>query len=154
MKLHILLFLALSVSLVRSQSDTNYRLNSAVWPSSYTITIAPHFDTGDDKQFTYEGEVAITLRTEANNVNSIKLHSEDLVFTSSNVSLVRGTTTVQLDVADPLTFDTTYSFVYINLNSPLEANTEHTLTISYTGSIRSDLNGFYRSYYTEQGVTK
>lgn len=148
------LLLTIFITSCSSETDVQYRLNSNVWPTSYEITITPYFNTEDDKAFTFDGHVKINLKTEEDNVNQIKLHSEDLEFTSANITLLRGTAILQLDVTEPLTFEKNYSFVYIKLTSPLQKSIDHSLTISYQGQIRSDLYGFYRSSYVECGVTK
>ncbi|GBP46436.1 Membrane alanyl aminopeptidase [Eumeta japonica] len=137
-----------------SEGDTNYRLNSLVTPTAYTIVVTPYFDTGDVLAFTFDGEVSIKLQTQFENVTRIKLHSKDLNFTENSITIRSGQVSVLLDSTNPLEFDDKYSFAYINLNAPLQVSTEYILNISYRGPIRDDLQGFYRSSYVERGITK
>ncbi|XP_039749724.1 membrane alanyl aminopeptidase-like isoform X2 [Pararge aegeria] len=148
-----LALLCMAVQSVYSETDTNYRLNTTISPSAYSILITPYFDTGDDKAFTFDGEVEITFTT-TTNINTIKLHSENLTYTSSNITLMNGGNTVNLLETNPLEFEDKYSFAHINLASELTSGVEYILKIVYTGTIRDDLAGFYKNYYIENGVKK
>ncbi|CAK1546280.1 unnamed protein product [Leptosia nina] len=150
---HTLKWTVFALLVVIAVSDTNYRLNSTLTPSSYSIIITPYFDTGDDNAFTFDGEVRIRMRTETS-TNQIKIHSEDLNFNSSDISITSGSVTIQLNEANPLEFDTKYTFAYINLASELMVGYDYELKINYRGPIRDDLNGFYKNYYIENGVKK
>lgn len=151
----MLLLLVLSAILVTNgvYSDTNYRLNTPLRPSSYAIAITPYFDTGDDRAFTFDAEVVINFNTQAT-TNQIKLHTEDLTFTAENITVWSVSGGINLNATNPLEFDDKYTFVYINLQSNLEVVTEYSLKVIYRGPIRTDLNGFYRNYYIENNVKK
>ncbi|XP_023950042.2 membrane alanyl aminopeptidase-like [Bicyclus anynana] len=148
-----LALLCIAVQSVYSETDPKYRLNTTITPSAYTILITPYFDTGDDKAFTFDGEVQITFTT-ASSINTIKLHSEDLKYTASNITLTNGVNTINLAETNALEFEEKYSFAHINLASDLSSGVEYILKIVYTGPIRTDLAGFYRNYYIEKGVKK
>ncbi|XP_045519265.1 membrane alanyl aminopeptidase-like [Pieris brassicae] len=136
-----------------ARSDTNYRLNTSIVPLSYSIAITPYFDTGDDKAFTFDGEVVIKFRTESN-INRIKIHSVELNFNASDINISSGSVLVKLNEANPLEFDKKYDFAYINLESELIAGYEYELSIDYNGPIRKDLKGFYMNHYYQGGVKK
>ncbi|CAG9795008.1 unnamed protein product [Diatraea saccharalis] len=153
--MHRLLILAFCFLIQNVYSDPNYRLNTPLRPSEYSITITPYFDTNDDKSFTFNGDVAIVFTT--NEVTKqIKLHSENLTFVPDNITVTVYSTSNQIALNDsnPLQFDTFYTFAYINLQTELEVGVRYELRIVYTGPIRDDLNGFYRNYYMENGVKK
>ncbi|XP_026737407.1 membrane alanyl aminopeptidase-like [Trichoplusia ni] len=133
-------------------SDTNYRLNTPIVPARYVLILTPYFDTGDSRAFTFDGIVNIQFTTKSN-TNQIKIHSEDLNFTAADVYVGTYPGNVSLGVST-LEFDTNYTFAYINLASNLEAGVEYGLQIKYKGHLRTDLNGFYRSFYFENGVKK
>ena len=133
--------------------DTNYRLNTTITPLSYAISITPYFDTGDYKAFTFDGEVAITFTTNSN-VNKVKLHSQDLNFTSANITLTSEKGIVNLNSNNSLEFEELYTFTHIHLANDINPGIEYTLKIVYRGPIRSDLNGFYKNFYIENGVKK
>ncbi|CAH2105882.1 unnamed protein product [Euphydryas editha] len=134
-------------------SDTNYRLNTTIIPSAYSILITPYFDTGDNRAFTFDGEVTITF-TPGSDINSIKLHSQDLIYTAADIYLTTGSSSVRLHFDNPLQFDEKYTFAIINLQNKMTSGRRYVLTIHYQGSIRTDLNGFYRNYYIQNGVKK
>ncbi|XP_013142033.1 PREDICTED: membrane alanyl aminopeptidase-like [Papilio polytes] len=129
--------------------DTNYRLNTPITPSEYSILITPYFNTGDDRAFTFDGEVNIKFTT-STNTNQIKLHSEDLKFSAENITITGGTSNSVKDVQ----FEEKYTFALINLENELQTNVEYNLKIVYVGPIRKDLKGFYRNYYYDNGVKK
>lgn len=133
--------------------DTNYRLNTTITPLTYAVSITPYFDTGDDKAFTFDGEVTIAFTT-GSSINTIKLHSQDLNFTSANITLTSEVGIVNLNSNNPLEFQEMYTFAHINLANEISPGMEYTLKIVYRGPIRSDLNGFYKNYYIENGVKK
>lgn len=145
--------ISVCIGTVYSQSDTNYRLNTTIVPSAYSILITPYFDTGDDRAFTFDGVVSITF-VPGSNIDIVSLHSQDLNFTAANISLTNGQNTVALREESPLIIDDVYNFAVIHLENEISAGVEYVLTISYEGPIRTDLNGFYRNYYIENGVKK
>ncbi|XP_053604250.1 membrane alanyl aminopeptidase-like [Plodia interpunctella] len=130
--------------------DTNYRLNTPIVPSNYRINLTPYFDTNDAQAFTFDGEVVITFTT-TNATNQIKFHSNDLNFTVNNIAL---TPNINFDATNPLQFNTSYDFVFLNLQNELQVGTTYNLRIVYSGPIRTDLNGFYRNFYMEGGIKK
>lgn len=141
------------IALQPVHSDTRYRLNTTIVPSAYSLTITPYFDTNDDRAFSFDGEVSITFVT-TSNINKIKLHSQDLIYTSENITLKNGNNIIELNETNPLEFEEDYTFAHINLASDILVRSEYTLNIVYQGPIRTDLNGFYRNYYFQNGVKK
>ncbi|CAH2070908.1 unnamed protein product, partial [Iphiclides podalirius] len=129
-------FVALPTLMIKHVSDDSLRVISR-----------------DDRAFTFDGEVNIKFSTSAN-ISQIKIHSEGLKFTSSNITLTTDNVIINLDPADALSFDEKYTFAIINLLDELKTGTEYNLNIVYEGPIRTDLNGFYRNYYYENGVKK
>ncbi|XP_041970214.1 membrane alanyl aminopeptidase-like [Aricia agestis] len=134
-------------------SDTNYRLNTTIKPSAYSIAITPYFDTGDANAFKFDGEVSITFEP-GTSISTIKIHSEGLEFSANNITLSNRSGDINLNISNPLVFEEKYSFAHINLEAAIPADVEHVLKIKYKGPIRTDLNGFYRNYYFEKGVKK
>lgn len=148
-----LLTLAVLCQVSRVFSDINYRLNTPIKPKAYSIAITPYFDTNDTNEFTFDGEVDITFTTESV-TRQIKLHSEDLIYDDDNINVLNGASIIQLNGSNPLVFDKNYTFAFINLQTDLQIGVEYSLKITYRGTIREDLNGFYRNYYIEGGVKK
>lgn len=148
-----LLLLSIAAVSVYSETDTKYRLNTTITPSAYSVLITPYFDTGDDRAFTFDGEVQITFTT-SSSINTIKLHSENLTYAASNITLVSGVNTINLLDSNALEFEEKYSFAHIHLANELSPGVDYNLKIVFRGSIRDDLAGFYKNYYIENGVKK
>lgn len=78
------------------------------------------------------------------------LHAHDLKI--SHYTLARGTTTIpggdnyNENQYDPITDKWT-----ITVPQALQANVEHTIKVFYLGYMRDDMEGFYKSYYIENG---
>ncbi|XP_028172441.1 membrane alanyl aminopeptidase-like [Ostrinia furnacalis] len=148
-----LVIVAACLLICSNASDPNYRLNTTIKPSKYAISIMPFFDTGDERAFTFNGDVTITF-TSDEPINQIKLHSQDLTFSSDNITIGNSAGAVPLNETNALEFDSAYTFAHINLQGALQAGVEYTLRILYEGPIREDLTGFYRNNYIEKGVKK
>ncbi|XP_075971973.1 putative aminopeptidase-2 [Anticarsia gemmatalis] len=143
------------VTIANAVSDTNYRLNTPIVPSAYSIYVKPYFDTNDTRQFTFDGEVTIIVST-TENTKQIKLHSQDLNFTATDITVtnLNSNAAIALETTNALEFNTTYAFAFINLAVELIPSNSYSVNIKYTGPLREDLNGFYRNYYVENGVKK
>ncbi|XP_052753559.1 membrane alanyl aminopeptidase-like isoform X2 [Galleria mellonella] len=137
----LILFLFIGVAFC----DPSYRLSTPIKPSAYNIRISPIFDSPEPVAF--DGEVTIIFRTDTP-INQIQLHSSDLNFTTTDITL-----TPSIAITS-LSFNETLQFAFINLASDLQANIDYSLTIVYRGPVRTDLYGFYGGIYTENGQRK
>lgn len=137
------------------QSDRlNYRLPTNVLPSKYVVEITPYFTSANGKEkFTFDGKVEITLRTNETNVHEIVLHLNNIE--------VNGSPRLR-DVITPLTEIKIVSINYdvrthkytLLLEKALTVNRDFVLSIQYLGHLTTNMLGFYRSSYEENGVTK
>ncbi|XP_068631136.1 membrane alanyl aminopeptidase-like [Battus philenor] len=150
---HAINLIVLTLTFQNVFCDTNYRLNTPINPSEYSISITPYFDTGDDKAFKFDGEVNIKFTT-TSTTNQIKIHSEDLIFTAENITVTGGSLPNLPRLENGLEFDNKYTFALINLQNDLLEGIEYNLRIVYFGPIRKDLKGFYSNSYYENGVKK
>lgn len=127
----------------RDDSDA-YRLPTTVLPENYTVTLKLEDNFGTTGVF--EGNVSITLRTYAA-VNSITLHANLLNIDSTNINLFCGGS--QINIFSSITNDSTYHFITINTLTEIASDTECTLEFyNYSGQLMDDMQGFYRSSYT------
>lgn len=136
--------------IVPHQEISEYRLPTRVVPSHYDITITPYFE--GDKKFTFEGDVRITLRTSAQNVNEIVLHTHDLVIREDLNTLkeLKDPTYIIITNRSRNTITQKYT---VSLASPMKTNIDYVLEFYYTGNMNTEMKGFYRSSYVEDGVT-
>jgi aminopeptidase N len=125
----------------------DYRLTREVVPDSYEVYLKAYFEEAGANAFTFDGEVKIRVRaTTSTPVMSVVLHSNDLIVKSYSFdhddlgNLGSGINGTYNATTDKLTLTA-------NQRIPLDGKT--TLTITYQGFMRDDMNGFYRSYYME-----
>ncbi|CAO1393773.1 unnamed protein product [Diamesa tonsa] len=133
------------------QAAVNYRLNEDVMPTHYKLELTPYFEAEPNKtQFTFDGVVTISLAAVTTPVSSIVLHANKLTIT-------KWTLTPLADAVITGTFNPTdYDSVTHKWTIPaaLKKDQASTLTIEYSGILDDDMNGFYRSSYKENNVTK
>ncbi|KAG5684937.1 hypothetical protein PVAND_014145 [Polypedilum vanderplanki] len=132
--------------------DENYRLTFDVLPSNYKIQIEPFFENeGENKQFTFNGRVEITLKAAVANVQAIVLHVNDLEIKNYGFNTV--TPNIPYNSSN---YNSTYDKWTITIPSSvnggtLPTNADTRLIVEYVGYMRDDMHGFYKSYYYENG---
>ena len=127
-------------SLARAAGE-EYRLPITVTPELYIITLTP--DYKDFANFTGEVEIVVLARTDG---DSISLHYDDMIIHERKVTDLFGT---ELDLGED-TYNETTNIYKLNLsnNQKLTPNERYRIHINYTGFLRDDMAGFYRSSYT------
>lgn len=151
--LNILIPLSIIVSCIVAQEANNYRLPTTVEPSNYHIQLTPYFQNeGGKAQFTFDGIVDITIVTTQLNIREIVLHSLDL--TISSYSLVEYQDNLRSIQIESITDVPLTQKKVLALAGPLTVNQLYLLKFEYRGILGADMNGFYRSSYTENGNIK
>lgn len=127
-----------------SQNTTcYYLLPYNVIPNEYYIRITP-FIIPDN--FTFDGIVRINLTIiEATSV--IVLHVDNMTIHDVTVSIIdkEKNTLTELDVEN-ITSEEKYNFLNIEMKSPITADTNVTIVISYTGELNNNMYGFFRDW--------
>ncbi|XP_015604740.1 aminopeptidase N [Cephus cinctus] len=127
---------------VASRTNADYRLPTNSKPIHYVIKLNPHL-TNDN--FTFTGEVTITLEVVQASTN-ITLHSKEQTIDESRTFLAPyNDNTTRYSITH--NYDTTTDFLILSANETLPVG-NYTLIIHYTGDLRDDMIGFYRSSYT------
>ncbi|KAJ8889370.1 hypothetical protein PR048_008869 [Dryococelus australis] len=124
--------------------EQNYRLPRSVLPDTYIISLVP-----DLNNFTFDGEVSIMV-TAAEVTDLITLHANDLDVDNGSISVVSLTSGSGISVVDVVEESRRHLLV-IRLNRSLEVGEQCSLAVSYSGYMRDDMYGFYRSYYYREG---
>lgn len=128
---------------VRVYADTTnetYRLPNNTRPTLYDVHLRTWIHEGN---FTFEGSVGISIIAMETS-NTIVLHQRQLNITSfelrdsSNGSILPASMAYD-PIREFLSFDV--------LSNGLEAGNQYSLQINYTGTLRTDEAGFYRSSY-------
>jgi aminopeptidase N len=136
------------------QSVPDYRLNDNVLPLHYDLEIKPYFTVeGSNAAFTFDGKVKILVKTTRSNVTEIVLHANRL--TIANDWIVYAENDQENPIPHPIADQNEETHkLTLNLDSPLEENVNYVIEINYVGEMSNDMYGFYRTSYTENGVTK
>lgn len=132
------------------QETIDYRLPTRVVPSNYDITITPYFDGA--KAFTFDGVVRITIRTSQQNVNEIVVHAHDLTFRDNMNTLTEAKDPTTIVITNRSRNAITQKYT-LSLASSMKTNIDYILEFYYTGNMNTEMKGFYRSSYVQDGVT-
>lgn len=132
------------------QETIDYRLPTRVVPINYELTITPYFD--GEKQFTFDGIVRITIRTSQPNVNEIVVHSHDLTIRENMNTLTEAKDPTTIVITNRSRNATTQKYT-LSLASAMKTNIDYVLEFYYLGKMNSDMKGFYRSSYVQDGLT-
>lgn len=137
------------------QTDSlNYRLPTDVLPSKYVVELTPYFQSQNGKErFTFDGKVDITLRTYRADIRQIVLHVNKLTLNGSPRLRDAVTVLTEIRIVSISSDVKTHKYTLF-LDKALPLNEDYVLSIQYSGSLSSDMRGFYRSSYEENGVTK
>ncbi len=133
------------------QSNQNYRLPTNVIPSNYVIEIEPYF-TGLN-EFTFAGRAAIIFRSQIT-TNEIVLHQNELTIDELLTTLTLAANTASQTIITGTSWNNVTHLYTLHTATTLVPNVDYRLTFVYTGILSSDMRGFYRSSYVENGVTK
>lgn len=120
-------------------NGVSYRLPNNTKPEEYAIELRTNIDK---KEFNFTGKVTIKLRA-LESTKNITLHQRQLTI---------GEHWLQAENGKPINvgqwnYDKTTEFLVIPVTDGLEKDQRYALTIAYTGELRADMGGFYRSSY-------
>ena len=127
---------------------SDYRLEDQVVPSHYEITLTP-----DLPNWAFDGHVIIHVEATVANVQEIVLHANILTIKSIKV-YHKDTPELDLHEGREFSHDEVTHKLTIPLTASLEVGQEYRVEIAYSGEMRDDMAGFYRSTYKENGVEK
>lgn len=122
----------------------NYRLSNDTHPETYDISLLTRIDLGN---FDFNGIVRIEIRVDRP-TNEIVLHAHKQL-NILRVSLARysGSVVVNIRIL-PYEYNAETEFLKIRTDGmTLPAGDRLILEISYSGTLRTDVGGFYRSSY-------
>lgn len=136
-----------------TKSFKDLRLPRSIRPMSYDVVLLP-FLTSDN--FTFNGEVAIKINV-LETCRNITLHSTSLVINWSFSKIQK------LDENDKPTDNVSITgqhfveekqFFILETGKDLEANSTYVVRLQFVGSIKDNLQGFYKSSYNVGTETK
>lgn len=122
----------------KNNPRADYRLPTFAKPVAYDVYLEPSF-----QDFTFKGQVNVDVKIEADTFK-IVLQAKDLdniKVSSSSSAIVSPITQRYNDTTQKLT---------LYFEKLLTAGTTLKLNFDYTGHLRNDMRGFYRSYYVDE----
>lgn len=129
-----------------------HRLSEEVLPIHYDILLTPYFESNADHQeWTFDGEVKITVKATESGIRSITLHKLELdIFEVSVIENVDS----DLELFEDFTYDEETNKFTIHLNDEMDPEKFYNLRITYLGYLGNEMIGFYRSIFFEDGQNK
>ena len=137
-----------------SDVKKDYRLQSNLQPYFYELEIRPYIgpkEVYQDKAFTYTGQIKMHFTCDEP-TNMIEFHQLDLVIDVNKLVLASDSDS-GLTINKKITQDKERQTVKFKFNRDCQAKVNYTLTVPYSGEITTNLYGFYRSSYEENGKT-
>lgn len=132
-----------------------YRLPSSLLPLSYNVTLWPRLEPDEDGVYIFSGR-SLVVFTCVEDTDLVIVHSNKLNLTtfSGHHAMLLG-----LDGAHPPAVQSSWlvertQFLVLQLQGRLSAGASYILYTEFRGELADDLQGLYRSEYTEDGVTK
>ncbi|XP_022165263.1 aminopeptidase N-like [Myzus persicae] len=154
-KLVAVLSAALLCVLVRGQADPDdqkmdvFRLPEDTRPLSYDLWFAPNISNSS-----FEGRAKIVVEIIKPDTDKVTLNFNGLSVTSVLVTDVTNPKLPRDMVVTGINYLTKNEQFEIRLQRIVPINKQLLLTMNYTGRIRDDMIGLYKSSYVEDGVTK
>ncbi|XP_012252262.2 aminopeptidase N-like [Athalia rosae] len=124
-----------------TKSTGELRLPKVTRPTDYKVKLNPDLENG---KFTFTGEVEITLKV-LEPTNDVTIHSKEQIIAENRTTLTNEEN-FSYDVEH--SYDIDKDFLSIHTNETLPIGT-YVLTIHYTGNLRDDMIGFYKSSYID-----
>jgi aminopeptidase 2 len=139
---------------LNKSSNLNYRLPEELKPYKYEILFKFQFSTTfENKSFPYEGEVAIFFSC-VNDTSSLVFHLNNLIIDNSTLSLQSLTDETFSSLSSFKWYnDYERQFFIANLSVSLKSGHSYKLSTKFTGFLKDDNKGFYRSSYIDDNNT-
>nr|XP_033483089.1 aminopeptidase N-like isoform X2 [Epinephelus lanceolatus] len=132
-----------------------YRLPDSLVPVSYNVTLWPRLKPNADGLYIFTGQSTVIFRC-VKETDLIIIHSNKLNLTTFQGHHAKlsglGEATAPTIQRSWLVVRTEY--LVLQLRSRLTVGTSYVLNTKFRGELADDLEGFYRSEYTEDGVKK
>jgi len=137
-----------------SQQKKSYRLPTNLVPYLYEIMVDVQFENETNKAFIYDGVVKMFFRCVED--------TSDLVFHINQVDIDNNTLVVRSLNDNSFTNTSNFKwyrdfereFFIANLTQKFKKGFNYTVTVHYTGYLKDDNTGFYRSSFIENGKRK
>jgi aminopeptidase N len=139
---------------LNKSSNLNYRLPEELKPYKYEILFKFQLSTTfENKSFPYDGEVTIFFSC-VNDTSSLVFHLNDLIIDNSTLSLQSLTDETFSSLSSFKWYnDYERQFFIGNLSVSFKSGNSYKLSTKFTGFLKDDNKGFYRSSYIDDNNT-
>ncbi|KAH8311141.1 hypothetical protein KR044_004564, partial [Drosophila immigrans] len=144
----LFLVAAIALTLIATSESSDYRLSRTVLPSFYNLTIKIPEGSPTKLGRTFDGEVAITLKTNQSDIYKITLHKHSLDITSCLIYNKDGNLQQNVTIAS-LKYNWATQQLTVPLLQPLTVNENYILYFQYTGVVGYD-KGLLKTFYTDK----
>lgn len=132
------------------KNNVSYRLPNTTHPESYEISLATRID---NETFEFDGNVRIKIVVDQP-TRVIVLHARQLTIKQIRLTKYSGNLPINVDL-DSHSYEAETEFLKVpTKNMDLLTGDRLTLDITYSGILREDNGGFYRSSYTNSAGKK
>jgi aminopeptidase N len=136
-----------------AKSSKDLRLPRSIKPVSYDVVLLPFLSSDN---FTFNGEIAIRINV-IEKCKNITLHSTSLVINWSFTHIQKigddEKPAGNVSITNQYFVDEK-QFLVLETGKDLEANTNYVVKLQFVGSIKDNLQGFYKSSYNVGDETK
>ncbi|XP_066491470.1 aminopeptidase N [Tiliqua scincoides] len=132
-----------------------WRLPETLRPEHYTVTLRPFLRPNSQGLYVFQGNSSVRFSCLAP-TDLILIHSKKLNYTLQGNFLVSLTGVVGAPTPSITStwLKTETQYLVVQLSGNLQAGASYELHSTFTGELASDLAGFYRSEYVEDGETR
>ncbi|XP_013871009.1 aminopeptidase N isoform X2 [Austrofundulus limnaeus] len=132
-----------------------YRLPKSLIPESYQVTLWPQLQPNADGMYVFTGYSSVIFRC-VKETDLIIIHSKKLNFTTvlGNHIILMGLGGVTPPAIRRTWLVERTEYLVVQLRWKLTVGASYKLHSKFTGELADDLQGFYRSEYTDNGVKK
>ncbi|TMW48639.1 hypothetical protein DOY81_006269 [Sarcophaga bullata] len=140
----IVLFVIVIVKVLIPKPPPNYRLSKAIKPYEYNLTLQPFLEVKDgSKQFTFNGEVFITLQALKQGIKAIELHAKKLKISDIRLYNAAGMQIQKIE-SNSRNYDAETNKLSLSLLKALKLEKNYTLYVKYSGEISKNNEGIFR----------
>jgi aminopeptidase N len=136
-----------------TQNPKDLRLPRSIRPISYDVHLLPFLTS---ENFTFNGEIAIRISVNERS-GSVTLHSASLIINWSFSHIQKldndGKPVANVSITNQYFIDEK-QFLVLETGKHLEANENYVVKLQFVGSIKDNLQGFYKSSYDVGDETK
>ncbi|XP_064551050.1 aminopeptidase Ey-like [Drosophila montana] len=135
-----------------AESSYNYfRLPTALRPRKYVLRVLTHLE--DPENLRFEGSVKIKFEV-MENTRNITLHAKNLTINQSQITLRDTSIDNRKNCIASTEVNTAHDFYVMRMCDELNAGEIYELTMPFSGELNRQLEGYYRSSYTEPDTNK